>query len=299
MVSLDSLSLHRLLAQNSFALPSGIELCFVGLRGAVPAGDGSDEFQKNQHIQLADVNYVNPRCTIVQWRPATGEMAIFPGSTVPHVKEVRRAFERGGQGANQLMTGFHRDFVKGVHYPSADNAHQAFVQGGAWPYRRTADNLTYDNNDPAEVAIVWDNLHAAWSGGPESTVFESAGCQVVCGFPDTAKRRRQRLGETGAWARFRQNAYAIQQTRFPYVLLEARDLERAAPRLRFGSRGSKVEQMQRALTERGQYRGPVSGTFGPDTLRAVMAFQTSALGAANGDGIVGPDTARLLGVTLE
>lgn len=65
-----------------------------------------------------------------------------------------------------------------------------------------------------------------------------------------------------------------------------------------GSGGPFVQQIQNALIAHGFTVGSsgVDGQFGSDTQAAVLAFQQ-----ANGltqDGIVGPDTAAALGLTL-
>src|SRR5262249_34353948 len=89
------------------------------------------------------------------------------------------------------------------------------------------------------------------------------------------------------------------------MLLEGRDLFRVAggdgalpaPRLRFGSLGSRVERLQDALKRRGFYEGIVDGDFRGRTLRAVLAYQTAQFGPQADDGIVGPITATALGIT--
>jgi len=57
-------------------------------------------------------------------------------------------------------------------------------------------------------------------------------------------------------------------------------------------RGDDIRQVQDALAMAGMSPGPIDGIYGPNTQKAVKAFQ-----AANGlgvDGIVGPDTTRAL-----
>jgi peptidoglycan hydrolase-like protein with peptidoglycan-binding domain len=58
--------------------------------------------------------------------------------------------------------------------------------------------------------------------------------------------------------------------------------------LREGSRGERVEDLQRALRSRGFNPGPVDGIFGPRTESAVRHFQRSRGIAA--DGVFGPQT---------
>ena len=58
--------------------------------------------------------------------------------------------------------------------------------------------------------------------------------------------------------------------------------------------GELVESVQRALKEAGFDPGTIDGLYGPHTVAAVFAFQQSNRLVA--DGIVGPKTAKKLGV---
>jgi peptidoglycan hydrolase-like protein with peptidoglycan-binding domain len=62
--------------------------------------------------------------------------------------------------------------------------------------------------------------------------------------------------------------------------------------LRLDDRGEQVSELQRRLTELGYFSGPVSGTFGPLTQDAVVAFQRAS--GLTADGIVGPGTSDAL-----
>lgn len=64
------------------------------------------------------------------------------------------------------------------------------------------------------------------------------------------------------------------------------------PTLKAGVRGSAVARVQETLAFLGFYQGPIDGIFGPDTEKAVMAFQRNA-GLVD-DGIIGPATWREL-----
>lgn len=58
--------------------------------------------------------------------------------------------------------------------------------------------------------------------------------------------------------------------------------------LRQGQRGPQVEMLQLALNRAGFNAGPIDGVFGPNTLNAVLRFQSSR--SLTQDGIVGPAT---------
>lgn len=295
--------LRRLCKINNFPVPTDMML-FVGLRGCLPVDTSDNDFAARHDIQLADVNYVNPRCTIIQWRPAAEEFAAFPGSTVPSLRLVMAGRSNNGNGVNQLATGYYDDYRKGLHRPGAETGHAAFRQNEAHPIRRTGDDFDYDNDDRVEFTNPFDNIHAAWCQGvSESSVYTSAGCQVVVGFPKC--RRRAPNPNIGPWKSFHDNAYGLAQTKFPYVLLNGRDAVQAVngaagtvpARVRFGSQGPLVGRVQTALKGRDFYEGIVDDDFGGRTLRAVLDYQTAVFGRNQDDGIVGKLTGGSLEIT--
>ena len=293
--------LRMLCTLNHFPIPAQ-PLVFFGLRGAIPVNDENHDFGSARSLSMAEVDSLHPRCTIGQWRPAERTLAVFPGSTVPHLNHIRSAQAAGGQGANQLMTGFYTDYRKGIHKAGSSTAHEAFRQTGEHPIRRTSDDLDYDLEDPVDVENPYDNLHAAWCAGVGATDFSSAGCQVVVGYPKCDKLGNR--PDSGPWAQFKKNAYDLDVDRFNYLLLEARDLAKLADpdttslsvRLRFGSQGNLVKNVQRVLREKGFYEGALDAEFGKRTFRAVCAFQRYSFGRNGADGVVGPVTASALGI---
>jgi hypothetical protein len=291
--------LLRLWRLNQFAVPSD-RWVFFGLRGCLPVDDDNHEFARSHTLRVETVDYTHPRCTLGQWQPGKG-FAVFAGSTSPHRKHVEESRLQGGVGTNQLLTGFYADYRKGVHKAGTPTAHDAFRQDHELPVQRTGDDVDFDADDRVEFEKPFNNLHAAWSQGIGHDSYASAGCQVVVGFPKCPK-----LGmspATGAWKVFQENAYALAQDSFSYVLLTGFDAERIvhatttpAPRLRYGSKGVLVTRVQAALKQRGFYHGELDDDFGIDTLRAVLAFQTAQFGPQGDDGIVGKQTASALGI---
>ena len=284
---------------NAFPVPKD-RWVFFGLRGCLPVNDGDHRFATSHQVKVEAVDYVHPRCTIGQWRPGGG-FALFPGSTVPHRTHVAASQTGGGAGTNQLMTGCYRDYRKGTHKAGSNTGHEAFCQDNKLPIQRTGDDLDFDTDDRVEFEQPFDNLHAAWSQSVDHETFASAGCQVVVGFPKCAKRGHR--PDTGPWQVFKQNAYAIGQNSFFYVLLSGREAQRVAhattplpPLLRYGSEGALVTHLQRALKAKGFYEGEIDDDFGIRTLRAVLKFQTAEFGPSADDGIVGPQTASALGI---
>ncbi len=301
MFQLTSDLLERLCAINHFPVPAE-GMVFFGLRGCLPANPDDHAFAAGRRLLVAPVDYTMPRCTLGQWLPAEGRIAVYPGSTVPHRRYVQSALEQGGAGANQLMTGFFPDYRRGQHKAGTTGAHDAFRQTRGRPVRRSADDLDYDNDDRVEITNAYDNLHAAWCMGTDHAYYASAGCQVVVGYPSCAARDGQ--PDSGPWAHFRGASYELPQQDFPYLLLDARAAEMLAAagdgprsaRLRYGSKGALVRTVQEALAQHGYFPHRIDGDFGPLTLEAVLAFQTAAFGPDADDGIVGPVTASALGI---
>lgn len=70
----------------------------------------------------------------------------------------------------------------------------------------------------------------------------------------------------------------------------------SATSVKMGSSGGIVTQIQRRLKSWGYYSGAIDGVFGEETRDAVMAFQRK--NGATVDGIVGSETAALIGINL-
>lgn len=300
---LDDGLLRRLAEVNSFPVPDN-EMVFFGLRGALPLNPDDSDLDAAHPLNVENVDYVHPRCTIGQWVPAEGLVAVFPGSTVPHSKFIPEAMANGGAGVNQLLTGYYGDYRKGVHRQGADTAHDAFKQTEGRPIRRTKDDTDFESNDMTEFMNPFDNLHAGWCPSANHTNYESKGCQVVVGFPKCVKRGT--LPAAGPWKVFQENAYELNQSRFGYMLLDGRWAQAVAEagdsefprRLRYGSEGAQVKDLQRKLKNTAFFEGDVDGSFGPRTIRAVLEFQTRTFGFNSEDGVVGPQTAAALELDL-
>lgn len=297
-LSLDQLK--AIWSANQFVIPKD-EWLFFGLRGCLPASDAGQVFADNHVLLPASVDYRHPRCTIGQVKP-DGTFAIFPGSTVPYINNISKAQKNNGAGANQLMTGYHPAYRKGQHKAGQPTGHTAFRQENKIPVLRSADDLDYDTDDRVEYATPYDNIHAAWCMSTDSDYFASAGCQVIVGFPSCP--RRDNKPNLGPWSRFVENAYGIDQKRFGYILLNGRDAIAVASgkppsiRLRFGSQGPLVGELQKALAAKGFYEEAIDHDFGRYTLFAVLDFQKAVFGPQADDGIVGPITAAELGMQL-
>lgn len=295
--------LQKLLTINQFTIPEA-ELIFIGLRGAIVTNPNDQSFQSLQTLTILDVNYLNPRCTVLQWRTSDNKFAAFPASTVPHQKVIKSAVSKNGIGANCLMTGFFSDYRKGTHKSGSPTGHEAFRQNAPHPIRRTADDLDFDKDDRIEFDNPQDNIHCGWFDGINSSNYASAGCQVIMGFPKCQKPGREK--NIGPWKIFHDNAYALQQNSFPYILLtglEAFSVSSDTPtntaKLRYGSSGPLVEKLQTKLKAKKFYEGIIDGDFRDRTIKALIAFQKEAFGNDSADGVVGPVTAEQLGIALK
>jgi hypothetical protein len=291
--------MQALCARNSFAVPED-GMVFFGLRGCLPVDPEDQSFGDVQTLKLADVNYRNPRCTLGQWDPANEVLAIYPGSTCPNEDFVAKAKRDGGEGANQLLTGYY-EFVKGVHRADAGSGHRAFRQEQTRVVLRNVDDMDFDLRDIAHEGMQADNLHCGFSAGVNSG-YSSAGCQVVVGFPN---RNDKRATESGPWAVFRKTAYDLDQDRFRYLLLNGSEIETMAadPDLaraalvRFGSAGETVRSVQTKLRALDFIEFDPDAKCGPKTQLGIIKFQVQLMGAENADGIVGGNTAAQLGIT--
>lgn len=302
MFQISAEHIKRLAAINHFELPVS-SMFFFGLRGCLPVCDDSTQFKNEHMVQTVSYDHIHPRCTLGQYKPGKG-IALFPGSTIPHINYIRQSLASGGMGTNMLFTGYYHNYHKGWHNWGKKTSHHAFRQHGELPVRRTANDLEYNNDDRVDFTHPYDNLHAAWSMGTSHDFFSSAGCQVVVGYPSC--KQRNDLPDTGPWKIFKENAYGIEQEDFDYMLLNGRDAEKVAlsngqrlmSRLRFGSKGEWVGKVQQELKRLHYYDSRITQKLDIATLRALLAFQSAYFGKDADDGIVGPITAAALAIDL-
>jgi Putative peptidoglycan binding domain len=301
--------LKKLFEINQFTIPTDAELVFVGIRGCLPQDTGDNNFKGAQLLNIRDVDHRNLRCTLVQWKKSTDEIAVFAGSTVPSIDNILGFKKNPPRKSNCLTPGFYKNYVKGKHRPSnTKNSHDAFRQNGQpLAIRRTFDNTFYDNFDTIEVSTGCDdNMHAAWTLDVDSDHFSSAGCQVVMGIPFCEKTKNQQNDNKGPWKIFKDNGYASAQDLFPYALFTSAEVFKVASnpgaqisiRIKFGSTGDLVKQVQNVLIGSNFLSGTADGDFGTNTFNAIKKFQIDNFGVAATDCIVGPVTSQALGITF-
>ncbi|RZK67175.1 MAG: hypothetical protein EOO85_25875, partial [Pedobacter sp.] len=151
-IQIDRLLIDKLLAMNSFSIPELSQYLICGIRGAILETPGDNTFKGNQTLLLTDINYTNPRCSIILLDLKNNTLAGYPASTVPHRRSIRASALKNGIGTNCLMTGLYKDYRRGVHKPQSDTGHPALRQTSPHPVRRSADDDDYDNDDRIEYA---------------------------------------------------------------------------------------------------------------------------------------------------
>ena len=315
LFKLNALALKLYCKLNDFSFESS-DRVLLGIRGCRVAPENSalshQPFISEATIGELNQDYETPRCNLGVWNQENDEIALYPGSTVPHRRYLTRQMEqcRGGNikktVANQLPTGRY-DYKCGTH---GGDVWGAFRMEQDVVVMRSCNNLDFEIGDIWHLWRPFDNIHPTFY--MSATDFSSAGCQTVVGtFKDD-----KHLGD---WSAFRKSAGLTNrrscsgaQEAFSYLLVTTRelrlmrylidsqrniiDLDQLVKnalqwrRLRFGSTGIRVKKLQRALEIN------VDGKFGPKTMMTLIEMQ-EANGLPN-DGICSPSVAEALGLAI-
>lgn len=206
-------------------------------------------------LSVAEVDHQSPRCVLGVWHRADSRIAVFAGSTVAnrHAMALQaRAFARARAGgpvwriANVLPTGRH-DFTVGDH----GGWHPAALRGAArQPALRSSTGRLAWRDLTLDVAAVMDNIHPAKTPeDPQGAAFSSYGCLTV------AERRPPTTWslQPPDWRTFATLADVRPHGRVHgLALLTGGEAWLAvqgtpAPRLRYGSKGSHVTALRRAM----------------------------------------------------
>jgi hypothetical protein len=256
--------------------PDGLVL--FALRGAMP-GKAGKGWSRSVTVRLAPVDYIHMRCTLGIWDRRGKRVFAAIGSTVPFRDHVIKAAARNGKakgkGTNQLEPGYYLDLTKGEHLQGKRNGHQALRQTEYRLYRRSLSGVPYRESSPLFYGNPYDNLHCGWNPDGKQPGYSSAGCMVMAGMPH-CPRREEPTRNLGAWKEFHALIYAVDQEKFPILLLPAQTAAAAlaarsgagAERLVFGSEGEAVKALQRRLAAAGLYRGRATGRLDARTYRA-------------------------------
>lgn len=298
------------------------------------------KFEDSHLLHRVTVNYYFPRCIIGQWLPQEKKVAVFLSSTVPNLKQVQRNGKRMHQ-FNCMQPGLY-DYKKGQHPKrnSGFQPHKALRLNSLITLRRA--NYTMSNGQPvinygSSAAIFvgnpGDNIHCARNNTRTTRIralrntnysslfclqdyYSSYGCQVITGCPTQYLPKGQSNGDWNAWDAFIKTVYdgkGKDQNNFKYLLLNSKDIFNASNatssnpsffKVRFGSKGTFVDRLQRGLngmrsstTGKPYYSGTIDGDFGSKTAKALIRFQKENYNG-NAYGCAGENTFRSLGLPL-
>jgi Putative peptidoglycan binding domain len=297
---LSTTHLRQLCALQSFEIPND-KVIIIGIRGCLPQQPDVHTFGSSLPLTLTPITYDQPRCTLGIWDLVNDQLSVYPGSTIPSRKYLQNVDPNH---FNQLIPGKFKGWKRGIHnLNKPSSAHEAFRNEEKLPVIRTFDDRNFDSADRIFTnKAPNDNIHATYSMKLEGR-FDSAGCQVVLGLPKVNGRRLQ---NKGPWKHFKAaiDHLAPDQKAFGYLLFRGHHVQAITdpaqnpPKtLRYGSTGPSVATLQTALNQNGaQLR--VDSDFGFNTLHAVIAYQTKTFGPLTADGVIGPNTAKSLGIVL-
>jgi GH24 family phage-related lysozyme (muramidase) len=314
--------LELLIRANAFEPLRQYGRVIFGLRGAVLVASPEDPTPQTKQLDrnmltLRDArpNHKDLVCVIGVYDLSTGRLSGFASSTVPNRKSVNSYYSGQGSG-NMMPCGCYRLEV-GWHLMSKPDRK---IPGCLIENGRQKAVLRSPKNPWYDVEAIWednklhgDNLHPAKS--EVSVKFSSWGCLVVSGNYAVGNDANRANGEhTGEWALFRQALGLAQHgtgdhgKEFDVVVLtgleaavasdltkrkaehNATEVEKHLGRLRQGSRGERVERLQRALGT------PASGIFDHRLTKMFADWQKAKLGWA--DGIYSPSMDAELGFNV-
>lgn len=306
--------LELLIRANAFEPERGRKRIVFGLRGALLDFSAATADEKYRQVDRAALrlkearpDHADFRCVIGVYNLDTGRLSGFAASTVVKRDSLYSFAKANGSPCNLLPTGCY-SYVVGPHRgkPGCLRENEPFA------VMRNRNNLAFDVKDewdykPEPHNWPFDNIHPAFAES-SAAKFSSLGCQVIRGSYNAGSRKY-----TGEFAAFR-DALGLKapgsddgQT-YSYVLVTGLDaaisarlrdvgrdtdfasVQRSLARLRQGSRGPSVGELQRAvgLTP--------TNVLDAKTRKAFADLQTSRLGWA--DGVYAPAMDAALGLQI-
>ena len=198
------------------------------------------------------------RILLTDWK----ETLNLEGRSYPHDKYQRRMVT-GRSLANYNASSYVRNaYIRGTHFGK-----EALVEHVPHMILRSRDMILGNDDDYAEFKRVADNFHG---GAPMS-----AGCTTVAGLMDNK-------GGTGDWELAHEFFYHTHAgiNIFHSAIFQHEDFD-LMPRLRYGSRGETVKELQNFLNKYTDARLTVDGDFGPGTF-FFSEFVSKSTGYAGG-----------------
>lgn len=294
--------IEALVSFNDFAVKDG--LLIFALRGARLLGADKREKVASITVESIRPDHRGYRCVMGILNRKTKQLWAYKASTVPSSHSVLKCHHLHQQGktldGNILPTGCYT-YTVGTHRVGKAGEIKGVLRlsrtsSGAsrTVVLRSLLNVVYDRHDYWHTTAPADNIHP----GRYENRFSSAGCLTLPGNYSKPGKKH-----SGLWADFRKvlGMKAKYQTsddgrQFSCVLLtgldaalastlrmsgEISDPTKADPalrRLRFGSQGDRVEELQDML---GLAKDPVK-LIGPVTRGALIKYQQHKLGWADG-----------------
>lgn len=293
---------------ESCAYPLSGEKVLFGIRAGKLLDAQYGRWQSEVTLIENELDGESLRCLLGIWNRVTGEIALFPASTIPHRRwQEKQIASPDKQIANCLGSGAYH-YIVGAHEPS----HRPFEEGAfrlsrsqpvlAWRFYQP-DHQYRLSRGVATLSVVNDHIHSAQSElRPDGISFSSAGCQVIEG------DHRPPAMPTGWYQKFR--IYAGQSAMpspleiglsFRYLLTHVRHLEAIAQgdcslRLLQGSVGMPVRQLQEALMQLDflEEADIDKGIFNGATAKALYHYQKE--NGLRADGIATERDLKKLGI---
>lgn len=306
-MQINDLTLRKLCRLYQYDI-SNESIIIFAFRGSYPlqcTGSGPDQAGNPEAVKTIfkkSVDYREPACSIGIWNTGTGEIAIFPGSTVPSLTYLHRNpdstthFNILCPGKYELKKGIHPRNVTGYQ------SHEALVMPGkGWVIRpelikkpkKSAFNF---NRVSYAVIFPGDNLHASHSEPllqekdkicPTPVMnknFSSSGCLTIVGQPNEYVKHNYPF----FWNYWEQFMLLIRyySSAEHYVLLlfsfsDLINIDQSDSNviLRYGSKGLYVADLQERLSKISDsisnlryYKGKINGLMKADTVIAWLKF---------------------------
>ncbi|WP_128544801.1 peptidoglycan-binding domain-containing protein [Larkinella soli] len=302
--------LNVLCRRYRFVIDESVPVLFA-VRSALPVEimrgnfTVSGTFKSAHPVRPVRLNYQTVRCTVGIWIPSSGEVALFPGSTVPSAAYVYRHPDSRAT-FNILKPGLYR-LKRGLH-PRSERGfqrHPAFLMDGYGLVEvpglvKAGRTARFDfRKVQYKVMLPGDNLHAARTepeAGQDSRQnclaslrlpYSSSGCITVTGQPAPYVRNPTADSGWNCWMHFSDllDRPAFRSGQYDLLLFDDSDLAGEHPSasggsLRYGSTGPDVARVQKILgsvlngkTGRPFYEGPADGSFTGATASAYLHFQ--------------------------
>jgi hypothetical protein len=287
---------------------SGEPLVIFAIRGSYPLQSyennprQSGNPEKVKSVIKTNLSYKETACSIGIWLTLSGEIALFPGSTVPSLNYLHQN-PGSVKHFNILCPGKYR-LVRGIHPRNVAGyqRHEALIMPGeGWIMKpgliRKQTGAAFNFKAVGyDVAFAGDNIHASRSEpcipdtgatGINPVVnkkYSSSGCITIIGQPEEYVRSKFSFF-WNSWEQFMQLIDSFPKINsYSFLLFSYSDLtsdEEYGNRhiLRYGSQGLLITELQKKLSEiycietnRAYYAGEPNGLMQSGTVKSYLNF---------------------------